>query len=453
MNLKKEHIHDFFKKPSGLLAIGLCVYVYALGIMSLFQFVILPHIEPTTKDGLIGGDPQYYHQLATELTRRILTRGWGSWNLRPDGQGNVGIIAILYALIVPKPWIIIPLNALLHSFASVFLISICRQFFSLKQAIISSLFFIISPYQMHWFSQPNKDSFAVAGSFALIYGWMVVLKEVGKKKQKEYWQGLLLIFLGMLIISIVRPYLVSILNGLNLLIISGLIISLFLSKIRHSTLSGRSVILRSAFLVGLWIFLLPFSSGASSDATIRSMEEQIGTFSYFTWKTSKWIPETVEKRLYAIAKHRQFIYKGVESHSNPTTHKMLVDDKRPIKNAVDFLKYFPRALQIALFSPFPKDWIVFHTAGPRSVFRISTTIEMFIAYVTFVALGFGLVINIWNPALIVPTIYSCIVMTIYSYAVPHIGVLYRYRYPFFVLLITLGFSFTLNLFLNRQLRI
>jgi hypothetical protein len=95
-----------------LFAIGVVVSVYALAAMTLFQFVFLTTIKPSIiKNGLIRGDPQYYHMLASDLADRIVREGWSAWSLRPEGQGNAGITAALYAATTTKPWMVIPLNA------------------------------------------------------------------------------------------------------------------------------------------------------------------------------------------------------------------------------------------------------------------------------------------------------------------------------------------------------
>jgi len=100
--------------------IGLLFFLYPLLAALLVQLVILPYVFPKWNAGdgiLAGGDWYMFHQQAVSLAREIHAQGWSVWELRPQGQAPVGIAAAIYALTLPKPWTLIPLNAALHAAA------------------------------------------------------------------------------------------------------------------------------------------------------------------------------------------------------------------------------------------------------------------------------------------------------------------------------------------------
>jgi putative Ca2+/H+ antiporter (TMEM165/GDT1 family) len=70
---------------------------------------------------------------------------------------------------------------------------------------------------------------------------------------------------------------------------------------------------------------------------------------------------------------------------------------------------------------------------------------MIVAYVSFVFLIIGAVIFRDRIEFVFPVIYSFFVMVMYSLAIPHVGALYRYRYAYFMLLVTLGITVAIKL--------
>ena len=453
----------FVSRIPPLLAIGIVVYVYALVVMTLFQFVIIPYMSPTAENGLLAGDPLNYHTLAIDLAERIAEEGWGVWSLRPEGQGTVGIAAALYATTIAKPWMVIPLNAFLHALASVALIAIMRQIIPLKFALIASLYFIISPYQMHWYSQLNKDSFVAAGFFVFVYGWVLALRHSTTEKHSSYRLGLLLVVFGASLISIVRPYVVEMLDILNLVVVSVLILMIYRGLRQGLFIRKRSARMRIIGAVCVIALLVPLTRGAASDETLLAPESHAQKAKLkqltqrlrqeaekYQWGKASWLPLAVEKRLYAVVWQR-IIFRSLETFTlNTTTRELLVDHRHKFRDAYDILAYLPRAFLIGLFEPLPMDWAVFFGSGTRSVFRIFMTGEMSLAYLSFFLLMAYLVLLGVNLEVFVSLAYVLPVITIYALATPHVGILSRFRYPYFILLMTLGVTLGVNLWLNRR---
>jgi hypothetical protein len=118
-------------------------------------------------------------------------------------------------------------------------------------------------------------------------------------------------------------------------------------------------------------------------------------------------------------------------------------------STIEVVSYAPRALANALFAPFPRDWF----ASPRqsiSVFYSVASVESMVFYVAFLGLPLLLVrggnhLLIWG--ILLP---SAFVLLIYGLGVPFLGALYRYRYPFWMLLLSLGLASWLQIVLSQE---
>jgi hypothetical protein len=138
----------------------------------------------------------------------------------------------------------------------------------------------------------------------------------------------------------------------------------------------------------------------------------------------------------------------LETHDNVSTQNSFVDvDKLPA-GALDALAYLPRAALLGVFAPWPDRWgyVLNHQF---SVFYTITPIEAGMLYGGLVAFAFWLLRSCAWSAL-VPIFLSVSVMTVYGMATPFIGALYRYRYPWWMLLICMGFAALLEVTTKNQ---
>jgi hypothetical protein len=98
------------------------IFVYTLIAGLVLQLVILPFVLPSwhAGDGVLKGmDGPKFHAIASGRAERIDTEGWGAWELQPGRQAVAGIASALYALFVPVPAVLLPLNAALNATAAV----------------------------------------------------------------------------------------------------------------------------------------------------------------------------------------------------------------------------------------------------------------------------------------------------------------------------------------------
>jgi len=286
---------------------------------------------------------------------------------------------------------------------------------------------------MHWLSQINKESYTILGVFVFIYGIVVFF-------EKKVYVSIGYILLGVVLISICRPYIVQELFIATLLL-SFLLILYAIKRIECLYLGLTLLCLSFTFI--------PFMSGSMSDRNLSfiSYSNVADMNKYAIWSRSSWLPDFVDEKLFSLS-FSKAPFELLKGNSNATVRSLLLVDESVFHSAKDLFVYMPRALQLALFSPFPKDWVFSSEINDGSVFRLMTSFEMIVAYVCFIFLSIGL-FKYHHLKFIVPVYYLLVVMLVYGLAIPHVGILYRYKYSCFMLLLTLGAAFLIRYLAER----
>jgi len=449
------------KKPELFLAkVAFAVFIYSVFAMMAYQIGIIEYMSDTASNGLLAGDPQYYHRLSVDVSEKITSEGWGAWRLRPDGQGSAGLLSILYYFVGPYPWLVILINSLSHALASVFLIIVLNRVVSVRYASIASLYFIVSPFQMHWLSQINKESYVILGVFVFFYGVVLFCE----RKRYHGCVGLCWMLVGAAIISIARPYIVQILFIASIML--GLLTIFFSIKKNELRGMGFSLLVFS-------LLFIPLMSGGESDRIISAasfsdnkltssfVDEMASDYliegtndivvrKYSIWFESDWLPKLVDEKLFAISFSRM-PYELLKNSPNATIKALILTDEAEFHSASDIILYLPRALQVSLFAPFPTYWPLFSDINDGSTFRLMTSIELFIAYISFIFLAYGLYrYRLWKFS--IPIFYMLFVLQVYGFAIPHIGTLYRYKYSYFILLVSLGLALFFKCWAERRIK-
>lgn len=434
------------KEPRTLAILFLGVFIYAIVAMAVSREVVIPRMMEESTSGHIAGDPLYYHSLALKKAAEIRAAGITEFELRPEGQGPAGVASLLY-LIWENPYGVVLLNAFLHGLSAAVMMKILMQWFPRRTSIIATLPLAISPYMIVWFSQINKDTFALAGTLLFIYGLLKILGAEGKSLLRS--DGLLLLLItvtGLLLIWIVRPYVNQI-----LLPITGLILMIALSlRVWRGFYSGQwigfaiygAIVLACLGLLG---------KGAASDAILDNFdrikwqsqaESQTVAAKCFVsidqmnWRNEKFFPDFVNRKLAAMVGQRCLMFTILETHTNATTNYSFVEADKFPGGSVEALAYFPRAALHGVFSPWMDRWGYIFTNRPSAFYTI-VPLEAAMLYFGLISLSVWLVrSNAWSA--LTPIALSVTVMTIYGLATPFIGALYRYRYPWWIMLICFG---------------
>ena len=186
------------------------------------QFALIPHFLPHLHAGhglLVGGDWIGFHEFAVSQAEEISRFGWGRWRLSPSGHPQSGIASIFYYLLVPEPWTLIPLNAVIHATSALLLSRMLWMISgSIWGSMIATLPFLLYPSAALWYSQLHKEGFYILGYFLCLYGWMRLCQVTGEHGfQKSAFGNIAGIFTGILIIGLVRDFGVKLLVAVSLL--------------------------------------------------------------------------------------------------------------------------------------------------------------------------------------------------------------------------------------------
>ena len=218
---------QFFKKfYHSSFSIFVLAFFWALVGGLLLQFVVLPALPSVwhVGDGLLqGGDWVGFHRKAVMIALQITQDGWGVWELRPGGNAPTGILAGLYFVFgIYKPWLFLPINAFLFGAATFTLYKIFKLIMITRHSFYAILPFMMFPSALMIYGQVHKDIFSITGILFVIFVWANV---AGRRMLncREMLVQAVIMFSGLALVWLVRPYIVQ------LLLLGGLSAALLLS--------------------------------------------------------------------------------------------------------------------------------------------------------------------------------------------------------------------------------
>ena len=428
----------------GVLAIFfVCVFTYAIFAMVIARTIIIPAAYPTSINGTIPGDPQYYNALALKKVAEIRARGATAFELRPEGQGPAGIASLSY-LVVDSPYIVVLVNAFLHSVSAILMVLILRQWFTLRTSILASLPLVISPYMIIWFSQLNKDSFTLSGAMLFTYGLLRVTSR--DRTLREVIEAVLIVVTGAALISLMRPYMIQMMIPITILILLVIAGAYIWS---HSKTGEFVRLIASAVII--LMSLSSMTNGATSDETLIGFDvdavhpvspgsvaqECLAKIRKPSWQNERYLPDYLNRKLKAMMGERCLIFTLLDSQTNPATRYSILDTNKLPSGSLEALAYFPRAALIGIFAPWPDRW--FYNQTNRSFFYTVVPIETALLYAGIVGFVFWLIRRKeWRS--LIPITLSLSMMTLYGAAVPFLGALYRHRYSWWMILLCFGIA-------------
>ena len=108
-------------------------------------------------------------------------------------------------------------------------------------------------------------------------------------------------------------------------------------------------------------------------------------------------------------------------------------------------------MQIAVLAPFPSQWMEQGQSNGGGLMRRIAGYEMTIVYIS-IFIGFPIAMLMWWNRYSFWLINGLcfFIITIYAYAVPNIGTLYRLRYGFLMIIVATGISGILTFIANQR---
>lgn len=200
--------------------------------------------------------------------------------------------------------------------------------------------------------------------------------------------------------------------------------------------------------------------GAASDETLRGFEdyrfvssettksttvssECLSNVSAQNWKAESWLPDAIEQKLKSMMGQRCLVFTLLESQTNPTTLQSFVDKNYLPGGSLEALAYLPHAALQGVLAPLPARWFTSYD-GKISSFYYFVGLEAILFYVCIVGLCIWIAkTKKWS--VFIPLSMSLSIMWAYGATTPFIGALYRYRYPWWMLILSLGMAAWIDL--------
>jgi len=430
---------------------GSVIFFYALftglGIQLVLIPVFFPHFD--LGDGMFVLDSSGFNQIAKSKAAEIVSQGWGAWQLRPgeQPQSPAGIASVFYALITPKPYSVLPLNALVHAASGCFVLWLLRLCFPWKAALFGVVLFVVNPASLEWVAQMHRDGLFILGNLMSLVALILFLIGLKKGEIRPIVFGFVFGVLGAVITSIARDYWLQVLSVSALLTIP-LMVWAYLTSPRTTDFRTPLAFLVLFFGVVFGQFqlskhLLADSGGApdyeratqrfanqAASSLASAPEVNYETIVRDSWSVTSGLPTWIDRKLFVVHSRR---LATIRDGGNT-----LIDRDNLLVSAPEFLWYFPRALQVGFFSPFPEFWSGKASTPAMTIARKLMGGVTMLLYVCLIGLALGLY-RYRNKAEIWLIFGFCLLgILLYVYGCPNVGSMMRYRYGFYMLLVSFG---------------
>jgi hypothetical protein len=466
--------------------IWLSIFLYAICAGLLIQLLVLPHIFPQLHAGnglLAGRDWVGFHEQAVIHAQQIVRGGWGEFLLRPDGDNAIiGVTAFFYVIFEPEPWALLPLSAAMFATGGMALFSMLK-FLDLEdsEASIALLPYLFFPSALLQYGQIHKDVFCTAGVLLILWACVGLLRK--ERKLSEVFPLLAISAFALILVSVFRPYFMLPFLGLGLVLlvwhvlrmcwqlawvktqVNKKILSMtlkfnFQSFVIVSVLCAFSYVMSVSYLdlrfrafgpsgemSSLWIPVFTFHSNdkvrsADTARLLRNTDEAALLKSIqecqpiVILKDDAFIENMINRAFLKIAVARA----GFTS-SGGTTVASNIDKGIDFCKNEDLISYIPRAMQIALFAPFPSKWFSTEKRNSSSVEIYISAVEMLYSYVACIGLLYWLFsYRLWRIELLLPVTCALGLILLLGLVVANVGTLYRMRFPMIMIFISFGMA-------------
>ncbi len=454
--------------------VWLWFFCYSVFSALLFQFVLLPHVFTAWHygHGLVvpPGDWVSFHEYASLKALLFNLKGWTAIrDFLPTDSLPIKISSIIYWLVAPEPWALIPLQSALHAGSGLVLFLIVRSFIgSPILSLMSALPFVAYPSSLTWYAQIHRDGYVFLGILTLLWGWMLMVRQIDRLSPQSLLNALAIWSIGLLLLLVGRPYLVEPLFWIGLLFWP-VFVAASIARYRTSSTPWKNWIPSVAFYSLTLAVMYPCKkfgiSGTAPEmstlpATVQSSDSKLDsqarvkrgtlksddilTFSIAPdavieeprlsaiWQKTAGLPKLFEDKAYVLASVRDGF-----RHTHPGAPTAIDFNRRPT-SAWQVAALMPRAFQVGLLAPFPSHWSGGGSVGVGQLMRQITGFEMFLVYIGIVFFGGGFILfrnrlDLWLLAAVCGGL-----ILLFGLVVTNVGTLYRLRYGFLMCLAAVG---------------
>jgi putative peptidoglycan lipid II flippase len=428
------------------LLLFIAAFLGTTAVALLIQLVLLPYFLPQLHAGhgmLVGGDSAGMHAAAAALADRIRSEGWSVWELRPaSGNAPTGIAAAIYVYLTPEPYMLVPLNALVHAAGGVVIYLIA---FGLSQnrlaSVVSALPFLVFPSAASWYAQIHKDGIFALGMLLCALGWMQAFK-------RDFWGAavpryaalLMPIALGLLLVWVVRPH-IMVLMQVIAIVIAVFGVGMAVAWWRSGLLPGSKAVTAAFVLMAIPVLMVLVKP---SDYRVESWKgDVVARESVMRYMPGDCLLErganaTVDKLPVTVAAMRNFFTAGYRNA------KSNMDPEFVPGTVCNLLTYVPRALQIGFLAPFPSAWLADGSIAASTMMRRVISAEMVVTYMGLLLLPLAFWRYRRKPEFWFVLGFCTLLTLIHVYLIPNLGTLYRMRYGFVAAVVGIAISAAFN---------
>lgn len=470
--------------------VWLGIFFYAIFTGLLIQLLVLPHIFPQLHAGnglLAGRDWVGFHQQAAVHAEQIALNGWEAFRLRPDADNAIiGVAAFFYVIFGPYPLALLPLSAGMFATGGVALFSMLKHL-SLddSEAGIALMPYLFFPSALLQYGQIHKDVFCTAGILLNLCAWAGLLRK--ERKLSEVFPLLLISAFALILVSVFRPYFMLPFLGFGLSLLFWYLLRISWQLVRLQSRPNKEVQAASlkfnfetvavlTVLVGFVYFMsnnyidVDLRLTGSGDAQKKSVPSVLVFKSNETVRSADTvrllsagsaadleaaaIKAVQECRPIVILRDDAFLENTINriflkiavaragfTSSGGTTAASNIDKGIDFCKNEDLIQYVPRAMQIALFAPFPSKWFFTEKRNSSAVEIYISAVEMFYTYVAYIGLLYWMVsYRRWRVELFVPIAFALGITLLLGLTVANLGTLYRMRFPFAMIFISIGMA-------------
>jgi len=430
-----------FVRGSGWMLVGIFAFATAVGLF--LQWIILPILLPQLHAGhglMAGGDWIGFHQDGVKLANAFALEGWRAFELRPNGNFPVFESGLLYFLTgVPEPWVAVPLDALVYASALTAIFNVFCRVTNCRVALIGLAPLVLFPGAIQFYGEIEKDVWAFAGSAWLLFVLVTLVRSASlARRQCVYLVALTFMAAGFG--WLVRPYFSMV--QLGAFGCGAIVAALwFCVPGRPSGLAARAAcLLCCAVAIALFAADAPgrlwpalIRQNPSNLLGVRADHKPALNCATEPSRLDRLMPASVTRPLQSIGNLRagQLAATGYAGSN--------VDNDVCFARPSDVVRYLPRALQIALFAPFPDMWLGKGVSAGARAMRLMSGAEMLLAYLLLP----GILVAAWRArgrrryVLIILAVVVPIILLLAA-TIPNIGTLYRMRYGYLQILVGLG---------------
>lgn len=430
-----------FVRPLPSPIVFLLFFSYATAAALLFQKFLLPLMGTVHHaHGLVEGDSALFHIIAIDLAERIRLHGWSEWTIYPSegATGNVALLAVLYVLFGEDPSLMVPVNAAIHALTGTLFLLVGRMLWPSRigtlAGMIAGILYVVFPSSLNWYGQIHKDGFAIAGAMLVLTAW--VSTETGKSSRQKTATILATTLVGLALIVFVRPYNLMLVFGGVLLMLTFRLAAFWRDRKLPEWWRIMALQIALTVLVGAAAAMAP--RAGAGDQKYADWGAR-GKIAEWQWQSTGWVPQIVERYAEVMARTRAgLIDEGLKIQAGS-----LYDIDTVPANTPQVAAYAPRALQIALFAPFPTRWF-----EKLSATRLVAIGEMAIWYLV----APGLLLALWfarSRGALSMVVFAVAILAVYGVTIANVGTLYRIRYPYLFMLILVGLAGWLGFFQRR----